>query len=183
MLCLSIYLLSSEGLDIAEVDLIVFFEAVASPIRLIQRMGRTGRRKAGRVVMLVSDGAEQEKLFAGHKSTHNMFRMLRDASATLHLCSDSPRMIPLQFRLPERSIEDLDVPEEFHLSQIGGNGVIQHKKKLKEIEKAKAKELSETNAKKSKKVTLVHFISSSVFIALFQFDGPGRFFDDNSSYS
>lgn len=31
-----------EGLDIGEVDLIICFDAQKSPIRLIQRMGRTG---------------------------------------------------------------------------------------------------------------------------------------------
>lgn len=44
-----------EGLDIAEVDLIVFFEAVSSPTRTVQRMGRTGRQRNGRVVVLVRD--------------------------------------------------------------------------------------------------------------------------------
>jgi superfamily II DNA/RNA helicase len=49
-------------LDIAEVDLIVLFEAVASPISLVQRCGRTGRKRSGRVVMLVSDEIEKKKL-------------------------------------------------------------------------------------------------------------------------
>lgn len=44
--------IAEEGLDIAEVDLIVLFEVVASPIRLVQRCGRTGRKRSGRVVML-----------------------------------------------------------------------------------------------------------------------------------
>ena len=35
--------IAEEGLDIDEVDLIVFFESVSSPIRMVQRMGRTGR--------------------------------------------------------------------------------------------------------------------------------------------
>jgi Fanconi anemia group M protein len=32
-----------EGLDIGEVDLIICYDSQKSPIRLIQRMGRTGR--------------------------------------------------------------------------------------------------------------------------------------------
>ncbi|KAL2304147.1 hypothetical protein Nmel_009442 [Mimus melanotis] len=38
-----------EGLDIGEVDLIVCFDAQRSPVRLVQRMGRTGRRRHGRI--------------------------------------------------------------------------------------------------------------------------------------
>ena len=41
-----------EGLDIAECDLVVFFDVVASEIRLIQRKGRTARHRKGRVVIL-----------------------------------------------------------------------------------------------------------------------------------
>ena len=46
--------LCSEGLDIDEVDLIVMFDPVKSPVRLTQRMGRTGRKRPGKVVALVS---------------------------------------------------------------------------------------------------------------------------------
>ncbi len=48
--------IGEEGLDIGEVDLIVQFDAVASPIRMVQRMGRTGRKRNGKVLILVSEG-------------------------------------------------------------------------------------------------------------------------------
>jgi ERCC4-related helicase len=48
--------IAEEGLDIGEVDLIVCYDSVSSPLRLMQRMGRTGRKRAGRVVMLVVEG-------------------------------------------------------------------------------------------------------------------------------
>lgn len=51
-----------EGLDIGEVDLIVCFDAHASPIRLVQRMGRTGRKRDGRIVILVTEGKEEQVL-------------------------------------------------------------------------------------------------------------------------
>lgn len=38
----------------SEVDLIVCFDATSSPIRMIQRMGRTGRKRMGRAVILVT---------------------------------------------------------------------------------------------------------------------------------
>ena len=43
-------------MDIGQVDLIVSFDASTSPIRNIQRAGRTGRKRSGRVVLLVSAG-------------------------------------------------------------------------------------------------------------------------------
>lgn len=49
-----------EGLDIGEVDLIVCFDAHKSPVRLIQRMGRTGRKRKGRIVVIVAQGKEEQ---------------------------------------------------------------------------------------------------------------------------
>lgn len=46
-------------------DLIVCFDSDASPIRNIQRMGRTGRHKPGRVVYIMSQGKEEESYRKG----------------------------------------------------------------------------------------------------------------------
>src|SRR5437667_998775 len=48
--------IAEEGLDIPEVDLVVFYEPVPSEIRHIQRRGRPGRKTAGKVVILVTNG-------------------------------------------------------------------------------------------------------------------------------
>ncbi|KAK7024488.1 hypothetical protein SK128_010800, partial [Halocaridina rubra] len=49
-----------EGLDIGDVDLIICYDAPKSPIRLVQRMGRTGRKREGRIVVLVTAGKEEQ---------------------------------------------------------------------------------------------------------------------------
>ena len=49
-----------EGLDIGDVDLIVCFDASSSPIQLVQRMGRTGRKRNGRIAILIAEGKEEE---------------------------------------------------------------------------------------------------------------------------
>ncbi len=49
-----------EGLDIPSTDLVVFYEAVPSEIRSIQRKGRTGRSGRGRIVVLVTKGTTDE---------------------------------------------------------------------------------------------------------------------------
>jgi ERCC4-related helicase len=52
-----------EGLDIPATDLVVFYEPIPSEIRTIQRRGRTGRGRAGRVVMLVTRDTRDEAYF------------------------------------------------------------------------------------------------------------------------
>jgi len=49
-----------EGLDIAECDLVVFYDVVASEIRLIQRKGRTARHRKGRVIILYCKGTHDD---------------------------------------------------------------------------------------------------------------------------
>lgn len=53
--------IGEEGLDVGEVDLIICFDISSkSPIRMVQRMGRTGRQRDGRVVVLITEGKEQQ---------------------------------------------------------------------------------------------------------------------------
>lgn len=51
--------IGEEGLDIGEVDLIINFDVLRSPIRTLQRSGRTGRKRAGKVIFLVAAGQEE----------------------------------------------------------------------------------------------------------------------------
>ncbi|HLC38311.1 MAG TPA: helicase-related protein, partial [Candidatus Norongarragalinales archaeon] len=52
--------IGEEGLDIPAVDMVVFYEAVPSEIRLIQRRGRAGRMKIGSAIVLVTKGTKDE---------------------------------------------------------------------------------------------------------------------------
>jgi superfamily II DNA/RNA helicase len=54
---------AEEGLDIPSVDAVVFYEAVPSEIRLIQRRGRTGRHATGRCYILCATGTLDETYF------------------------------------------------------------------------------------------------------------------------
>ncbi len=60
MICSSV---AEEGLDIPNVDLVVFFEPVPSEIRLIQRRGRTGRFGKGNVVILLAKSTRDESYY------------------------------------------------------------------------------------------------------------------------
>jgi Fanconi anemia group M protein len=51
---------AEEGLDIPSTDLVIFYEPVPSEIRMIQRRGRTGRKRPGKVVVLGSKATRDE---------------------------------------------------------------------------------------------------------------------------
>ncbi|MDP3965963.1 MAG: DEAD/DEAH box helicase [archaeon] len=52
--------IGEEGLDIPEVDSVVFYEPVSSAIRSIQRRGRTGRLSNGKLIILITKGTKDE---------------------------------------------------------------------------------------------------------------------------
>lgn len=49
-----------EGLDIAEVNHVIFYDNVPSSIRYVQRRGRTGRKAAGKLIVLIAKGTIDE---------------------------------------------------------------------------------------------------------------------------
>lgn len=49
-----------EGLDIAEVNQVIFYDNVPSSIRYVQRRGRTGRKDAGNLVVLIAKNTIDE---------------------------------------------------------------------------------------------------------------------------
>nr|XP_011437583.2 Fanconi anemia group M protein [Crassostrea gigas] len=83
-----------EGLDIGEVDLIICYDASKSPIRLVQRMGRTGRKRQGRIVMLVTQGKEEQIYNQGIYSKKSIHKAILNSAKTLQFYQSNPRMIP-----------------------------------------------------------------------------------------
>jgi len=70
-----------EGIDIPATDLVLFYEPVPSEIRSIQRKGRTGRARAGRVVVLMAKGTRDEAYYwISDRKEKTMNRQMRDLS-------------------------------------------------------------------------------------------------------
>jgi len=68
-----------EGLDIAECDLVIFYDVIPSAVRSIQRRGRTGRKKEGRVVILMAEGTRDEGYYWAEKAKERvMYRSLKN---------------------------------------------------------------------------------------------------------
>uniref|UniRef100_A0A8C4LHC1 RNA helicase n=1 Tax=Equus asinus TaxID=9793 RepID=A0A8C4LHC1_EQUAS len=83
-----------EGLDIGEVDLIICFDAQKSPIRLIQRMGRTGRRRQGRIVVILAEGREERTYNQSQSNKRSIYKAISSNRQVLHFYQGSPRMVP-----------------------------------------------------------------------------------------
>jgi len=52
-----------EGLDISEVNHVIFYDNVPSSIRYIQRRGRTGRKEAGKLIVLIAKNTIDETYY------------------------------------------------------------------------------------------------------------------------
>jgi len=78
---------AEEGLDIPATDLVVFFEPVPSEIRSIQRKGRTGRKHAGRVVILMAKGSKDE---AYHWSSNRRERSMQNTMKNMNFEIEAP---------------------------------------------------------------------------------------------
>ncbi|MCK5603929.1 DEAD/DEAH box helicase [Candidatus Pacearchaeota archaeon] len=55
--------IAEEGLDIPEVNSVVFYEPIASAIRSIQRRGRTARLSKGKLIMLITKDTKDEAYY------------------------------------------------------------------------------------------------------------------------
>ena len=77
--------IAEEGLDIPEVDLVVFYEPIPSEIRYIQRRGRTGRKSSGCVIILAAkDTIDERYLYASKRRIEKMKQTLSSISITLN---------------------------------------------------------------------------------------------------
>ncbi|KAK6586604.1 hypothetical protein PZA11_001661 [Diplocarpon coronariae] len=86
--------IGEEGLDIGQVDLIVCFDASCSPIRMLQRMGRTGRKRAGHIVLLLMRGKEEDA-FAKAKDNYEQMQKMISSGERFEFRHDlSVRIVP-----------------------------------------------------------------------------------------
>jgi ATP-dependent DNA helicase MPH1 len=103
--------IGEEGLDIGEVDLIVCYDSSASPIRMLQRMGRTGRKRAGNIVLLLMKGKEEDSYTKAKDNYEKMQQMIADGSRFTFHDDRSPRIIPKDLN-PVAEKRQVDIPVE-----------------------------------------------------------------------
>lgn len=78
--CLVSTSVGEEGLDIPDVDLVVFYEPVPSAIRSVQRRGRTGRHSKGEVITLITKDTRDEGI---RWAAYNREKKMRNALQSL----------------------------------------------------------------------------------------------------
>jgi len=100
--------IGEEGLDIPATDLVVLYEPVPSEIRTIQRRGRTGRRRAGKVVMLVTRHTKDEAYFySSRKKEMQMRRELVSLRRKLRAKRGLPEEAPSKTPLTKGQLEEM----------------------------------------------------------------------------
>ena len=74
--------ISEEGLDVPAVNYAIFYEAVPSEIRAIQRRGRVGRQTTGKIIFLLTKGTRDEAYFHSalrkEKKMHQILGEMKD---------------------------------------------------------------------------------------------------------
>lgn len=103
--------IGEEGLDIGEVDLIVCYDASASPIRMLQRMGRTGRKRRGKIVLLLMKDKEQRDFEAAKDNYEKMQAMISNGDRFTFHDDRSPRILPKQIQ-PVADKRVVEIPQE-----------------------------------------------------------------------
>lgn len=100
--------IGEEGLDIGEVDLIVCYDSTSSPIKNVQRMGRTGRNRDGKVILLFSSNEELkfDKAMGGYEYIQQ--HIMNGNMISLH---DRNRILPPDAN-PVADEQFIDIPEE-----------------------------------------------------------------------
>jgi len=82
-----------EGIDVPQVDLVIFYEPIPSAIRHIQRRGRTGRQEKGEVIILMAENTRDEGYrWSAHHKEKRMYRTLASLKKRLNLGSSQPTL-------------------------------------------------------------------------------------------
>lgn len=102
---------AEEGLDIPATDLVLFFEPIPSEIRSIQRKGRTGRKHAGRVVILMAKGSKDEAYhWSSNRKEKSMLRTMKNLNDELEIQPKTKEEINRQQKklpdFPEQEIHE-----------------------------------------------------------------------------
>jgi Fanconi anemia group M protein len=104
--------IAEEGLDIPSTDLVVFYEPVPSEVRTIQRRGRTGRRRAGRVIVMVTrDTKDEAYLYSSRKKELQMRRELDSLRRKLRARKGLPDAPAPKTALTKANLEKMLTPD------------------------------------------------------------------------
>lgn len=120
---------AEEGIDIPAVDLVVLYEPVPSEVRMIQRRGRTGRKRTGRVKVLITNGTRDEAYYwSSVRKEDKMKYQLIDPDVLEELNASAIERMEDQKKVKviDRPKVEKDNPVVFADSREGNSKVIRH---------------------------------------------------------
>ncbi|KAJ6237617.1 fanconi anemia group m protein [Anaeramoeba flamelloides] len=85
--------IGEEGLDIGEIDLIICYDMQSNPKRTVQRFGRTGRKRKGEIVVLLTKGREEQIYKRNQRQKIYIQRQLSNPNKFIFY-DKNPRMVP-----------------------------------------------------------------------------------------
>ncbi|KAF8971564.1 hypothetical protein BDZ97DRAFT_1651060 [Flammula alnicola] len=85
--------IGEEGLDIGDIDLTVCYDADKAPTRMIQRFGRTGRKREGTIHALLAEGREEDNIGKA-EATYREVQNLVNRGELYELYGDVERLLP-----------------------------------------------------------------------------------------
>jgi ERCC4-related helicase len=115
-----------EGLDVAECNLVIFYDNVPSAVRFVQRKGRTGRRKEGRICVFLTKGTRDE---AYYWLSRRRLRDVRKVASAFSL--DKKRGGPLDSYLRDPSLSQGDQKENLPTIHVDTRELAQFVDKLR----------------------------------------------------
>lgn len=120
---------AEEGIDIPAVDLVILYEPVPSEVRMIQRRGRTGRKRTGRVKVLITNGTRDEGYYWSSINKESRMKnqlidpdVLEELNATAVQRMENEKKV----KVIERPKEENDFPVVYADSREGNSKVIRH---------------------------------------------------------
>lgn len=119
---------AEEGLDIPSTDLVLFYEPIPSEIRSIQRKGRTGRQRRGRVIVLVTKGTRDEAYYWSSKNKEKrMLNSMQGLQETLGPkkgpAFEAPELMAFEDGTGEEITGEIIAGEEITGERFTGEGV------------------------------------------------------------
>ena len=121
---------AEEGIDIPAVDLVILYEPVPSEVRMIQRRGRTGRKRTGRVKVLITNGTRDEGYYWASVNKEVSMKnqlidpdVLKELNDTAVQRMENEKRVKVLDRPPKK---ENDFPVVYVDSREGNSKVIRH---------------------------------------------------------
>lgn len=120
---------AEEGIDIPAVDLVILYEPVPSEVRMIQRRGRTGRKRTGRVKVLITNGTKDEAYYWSSINKESRMRnqlIDKDVLDELNASAVERMENERHVKVIERPKKENNFPVVYADSREGNSKVIRH---------------------------------------------------------